>query len=121
MNLQGDGEGPNRAKLLYASQKNILCPNQRGRTRTMRFTSASTSCFNLGCDCSRQNRIVVGISVDGPKDIHDARRRFRNGGGSHALAMREIEALQRNRVPFHCISVITADAMEQPVQMYRFF
>ena len=35
--------------------------------------------------------------------------------------MRGIEALQRNRVPFHCISVITADAMEQPERMYRFF
>ena len=35
--------------------------------------------------------------------------------------MRGIEALQRNRVPFHCISVITADAMEQPQRMYRFF
>ena len=73
------------------------------------------------CDCFRRNRIVVGISVDGPEDIHDAHRRFRNGRGSHALAMRGIEALQRNRVPFHCISVITADAMEQPERMYRFF
>ena len=73
------------------------------------------------CDCFRRNRIVVGISVDGPEDIHDAHRRFRNGRGSHALAMRGIEALQSNRVPFHCISVITADAMEQPERMYRFF
>lgn len=73
------------------------------------------------CDCFRRNRIVVGISVDGPEHIHDAHRRFRNGRGSHALAMKGIEALHRNDVPFHCISVVTADAMEQPEQMYRFF
>ena len=24
-------------------------------------------------------------------------------------------------MPFHCISVVTADAMEQPERMYRFF
>ena len=67
--------------------------------------------------------MVVGINVDGPEDIHDAHRRFRYGRGSHshALAMRGIEALKRNRVPFHCISVITADAMDQPERMYRFF
>ena len=53
--------------------------------------------------------------------IHDAHRRFRNGRGSHALAMKGIEALHRNNVPFHCISVLTADAMEQPERMYRFF
>ena len=63
----------------------------------------------------------MGISVDGPEDIHDAHRRFRNGRGSHAMAMRGIEALHRNQVPFHCISVITADAMEQPERMYRFY
>ncbi len=55
------------------------------------------------CDCFRRNRIVVGISVDGPEDIHDANRRFRNGRGSHALALRGIEALHRKRcsVPLH--------------------
>jgi uncharacterized protein len=73
------------------------------------------------CDCFRRNRIVVGISVDGPEDIHDAHRRFRNGRGSHALAMKGIEALHRNDVPFHCIAVVTAAAMEQPERMYRFF
>lgn len=120
MNPQGDGDGPNRANLLYASQKNIFCRNLRGRTRPKRYTKASTSCFNIGCDCFRRNEIVVGISVDGPEDIHDAHRRFRDGRGSHAMAMRGIEALHRNQVPFHCISVITADAMEQPERMYRF-
>ena len=73
------------------------------------------------CNCFRRNQIVVGISVDGPEDIHDAHRRFRNGRGSHAMAMRGIEALHRNQVPFHCISVITADAMEQPERMYQFY
>ena len=46
------------------------------------------------CDCFRRNRIVVGISVDGPEDIHDSHQR---------------------------ISEVTADAMEQPERMYRFF
>ncbi|WP_413441006.1 cyclophane-forming radical SAM/SPASM peptide maturase GrrM/OscB [Synechococcus sp. MIT S1220] len=73
------------------------------------------------CDCFHRNRIVVGISVDGPIEIHDAHRCFRNGRGSHALAMNGIEALHRNDVPFHCISVLTSEAMEQPERMYRFF
>ena len=73
------------------------------------------------CDCFHRNRLIVGISVDGPEDIHDAHRRFRNGRGSHALAMKGIETLHRNDVHFHCISVLTAEAMEQPERMYRFF
>ena len=35
--------------------------------------------------------------------------------------MKGIEALHRNDIPFHCISVLTEDAMEQPERMYRFF
>ncbi|MFO7629970.1 MAG: cyclophane-forming radical SAM/SPASM peptide maturase GrrM/OscB [Prochlorococcaceae cyanobacterium] len=88
---------------------------------TQHVQTNATLINDAWCDCFRRNRIVVGISVDGPEDIHDANRRFRNGRGSHALAMRGIEALQRHDLPFHCISVITAAAMEQPERMYRFF
>jgi uncharacterized protein len=73
------------------------------------------------CACFRRNRILVGVSLDGPEAIHDAHRRFRNGNGSHALAMGGIEALRRHGVPFHVIAVVTATAMEQPEAMYRFF
>ena len=73
------------------------------------------------CECFRRNRIVVGVSVDGPAAIHDAHRRFRNGRGSHALTMGGIAALRRHGVPFHAIAVITAAAMEDPEAMYRFF
>jgi len=83
--------------------------------------SNATLINDAWCDCFQRNRIVVGISVDGPEHIHDAHRRFRNGRGSHALAMKGIDSLHRNDVPFHCISVVTADAMEQPEAMYRFF
>ena len=88
---------------------------------TQHVQTNATLINDAWCDCFRRNRIVVGISVDGPEDIHDAHRRFRNGRGSHAMAMKGIEALHRHEVPFHCISVVTADAMEQPERMYRFF
>lgn len=73
------------------------------------------------CDCFRRNRIVVGVSVDGPEDIHDSHRRFRNGRGSHALTMAGIACLRRHGIPFHAIAVITAAAMQQPQAIYRFF
>jgi uncharacterized protein len=73
------------------------------------------------CDCFRRNQIVVGVSVDGPEDIHDAHRRFRNQRGSHALTMKGIKTLQAHEVPFHAIAVITSAAMEDPERVYRFF
>ena len=105
-------------KILYQS---LADHDALGLDFTQHVQTNATLINDSWCDCFRRNRIVAGISVDGPEDIHDAHRRFRNGRGSHALAMKGIEALHRNDVPFHCISVLTEDAMEQPERMYRFF
>ena len=71
-------------------------------------------------DCFRRNRLVVGVSVDGPEWLHDAHRRFRNGRGSHAHTMRGIRLLQDQGVPFHAIAVLTEEALGQPEEMYAF-
>ena len=105
----------------FSLQRCLSEQGASGLDFTQHVQTNATLINDSWCDCFRRNRIVVGISVDGPEDIHDSHRRFRNGRGSHSLAMKGIEALHRNDVPFHCISVLTADAMEQPERMYRFF
>ena len=59
---------------------------------TQHVQTNATLINDAWCDCFHRNRIVVGISLDGPEDIHDSHRRLRNGSGSHALAMRGVEA-----------------------------
>ena len=71
-------------------------------------------------ECFKRNRIVVGVSVDGPEALHDSHRRFRNGQGSHARTMRGIRTLQTHGIPFHAIAVLTEEALGQPEQMYAF-
>ena len=102
--------GTTRQRRSYRSLEQF---NAQGLDFTQHVQTNATLINDAWCDCFRRNKIVVGISVDGPEDIHDAHRRFRNGRGSHAMAMKGIEALHRNDVPFHCISVVTADAPER--------
>ena len=71
-------------------------------------------------ECFKRNRIVVGVSVDGPEALHDVHRRFRNGRGSHAHTMRGIRTLQAHGIPFHAIAVLTEEALGQPEVMYAF-
>ena len=73
------------------------------------------------CECFVRNQIVVGVSIDGPEKIHDSHRKFDSGKGSHALSMRGIETMHRYDIPFHAIAVVTAEAMEDPEGMYKFF
>ena len=71
-------------------------------------------------ECIKRNRLVVGVSVDGPQAIHDSHRRYRNGSGSHAHTMCGIRTLQAHGIPFHAIAVLTSQALEQPEQIIAF-
>ncbi len=65
--------------------------------------------------------VVIGISLDGPSDLHDRHRKTRRGRGSYALTMRGIEKLQNHKFPFHIISVLTADSLRDPDCMFDFY
>ncbi len=69
----------------------------------------------------RAYNVRVGVSIDGPARLHDARRRTRAGGGSHALVMRGVDALRDAGQAFHVIAVLTADALREPDEVLDFF
>jgi len=73
------------------------------------------------CECFRRNDIHVGVSMDGPAFLHDAHRRTRTGLGSHAATMRGVEWLKRCEIPFHVISVLTADGLDHADTIFDFF
>jgi uncharacterized protein len=73
------------------------------------------------CACLERHGIAVGVSLDGPAFLHDAHRRTRTGLGTHAATMRGIAWLQRSGIPFHVISVLTADALDQAEAIFSFF
>lgn len=63
----------------------------------------------------------VGLSVDGPADLHDRHRRTRRGGGTHAGAMRGLSRLRAHRVPFHVLTVLTDAALDAPERLFEFY
>ncbi len=73
------------------------------------------------CGLFRSYKWLVGISIDGPEEMHDRYRRNRGGAGTWRQAMRGLEALQKNGVEFNVLCVVTAANVEQPREVYRFF
>lgn len=63
----------------------------------------------------------VGLSIDGPADLHDATRRTRRGRGTHAGAMRAVRLLQDQGVAFHVITVLTDRALDDPDRLFDFY
>jgi uncharacterized protein len=73
------------------------------------------------CDFFLRHEVQVGVSIDGPAFVHDAHRKTRAGLGSHAAAMRGVELLQRNGIPFNVIAVISESSLDYADDIYSFF
>jgi uncharacterized protein len=63
----------------------------------------------------------VGLSIDGPADLHNANRRTRRGQGTHDKAMRAVRLLQDQGLPFHVITVLTERALDYPERLFDFY
>jgi uncharacterized protein len=73
------------------------------------------------CDFIKHWNIRVGISVDGPKWIHDANRVDRAGRGTFDRVRRGIELLQVNGIEFSAIGVLSRKSLEYPDEIWAFF
>jgi len=63
----------------------------------------------------------VGLSLDGPADVHDRYRVARGGQPTHARVVRAFELLQRFRVPSDVLCVVHEANVRDPGRLYRFF
>lgn len=64
---------------------------------------------------------LVGISLDGNKDIHDLHRIDAQGQATYKRIMKGIQILNAHKVEFNILSVITAQSAREIVKNYRFF
>jgi len=54
----------------------------------------------------RAHDVLMGVSIDGPKDVHDAFRKDRKGRGSYERVEQGLRLLQCSNVPHRILSVI---------------
>lgn len=98
---------------------NSLLPNCIVLTHS--FQTNGTLINQPWCDFIKRHEIKIGVSIDGPKYIHDRYRLKRNGKGSFEDAMKGVEFLKKNEIDFHIISVITEFALDYPEEIFNFF
>jgi len=68
-----------------------------------------------------KNHFLVGISLDGPKSIHDFFRLDQKGMGTYQRIIDGIENLKKYQVDFNILSVVTSQLARHAHQVYRFF
>jgi serine-type anaerobic sulfatase-maturating enzyme len=67
----------------------------------------------------RRQKFLVGISLDGPADIHDAYRVNRGGRGTYAEVLRGVRLLQQHRVDYNVLTTVNAVNQDRPLDVYR--
>jgi serine-type anaerobic sulfatase-maturating enzyme len=73
------------------------------------------------CAFFKEKRFLVGLSVDGPRELHDAYRVDKGGKGSFDQVMRGWELLRKHAVDFNILCTVHAANVEHPLEVYRFF
>ena len=68
----------------------------------------------------RQEDFLVGLSLDGPRALHDEGRPDKQGRGSFDRVMRGIEVLKRHQVPFNALVTVSRAVSQKPLEVYRF-
>ena len=69
----------------------------------------------------KENNFLIGLSVDGPKEIHDTYRVNKGGAGSFDQVMRGWEVLKKHGVDFNILCTVHDANQDYPLEVYRFF
>ena len=69
----------------------------------------------------KENGFRVGISLDGPKEIHDAHRKFKNGKGTFDLVFQNVQRIQEKGISFGIVSVVTKESLLFAREIFDFF
>jgi uncharacterized protein len=72
------------------------------------------------CRFLHENKFLLGISIDGPKEFHDRYRLDHSGAGTFERVMRGIENCKKHEVEFSALIVLNNINVDQPARLFDF-
>jgi uncharacterized protein len=103
--------------VLYIEQKS----RELGRSVRVFTQTNGTTVTPKIVDFLKIHGISVGVSIDGPADLHDTARPRANGKGSFDQVMRGVSLLRDGGIRFGIITVLTRHNAKHAERMVQFF
>jgi uncharacterized protein len=72
------------------------------------------------CQFFKENNFLIGISIDGPRELHDIYRVDKKGEGSFDRVMRGLRLLQKHGVEYNVLTTVNRINADHPLEVYRF-
>lgn len=73
------------------------------------------------CSFLKDERFMVGISIDGPEDLHTAFRKQKNGKALYHETLNGYQLLKKYQIPCEALCVVNAINASEPIRLYEFF
>ncbi len=73
------------------------------------------------CVLLAEHRFLVGISIDGPPELHDRFRVDKRGAGSSTKVLAGLDLLRRHGVETNVLCTVNSANQHQPLEVYRYF
>jgi uncharacterized protein len=72
------------------------------------------------CSFFKKNQFLIGISIDGPREVHDFYRVDKKDGPTFDSVMNGILLLKKHQVEFNTLTVVNKINSQKPLEVYRF-
>lgn len=115
------GEAFMRPLAFYKRAVELQRRYARGRRIDNCIQTNGTMITEEWCRFLRDNRWLVGLSIDGPQEFHDEYRRTAAGRPSFQKVMQGIRMLNRYGVEWNAMAVVNDFNADYPLDFYRFF
>ena len=73
------------------------------------------------CKFLHENKFLVGLSLDGPREMHNAYRRDKGGNPVFDKVIQAVRLMQDHKVDFNILCTVNAVNSRHPLEVYRFF
>lgn len=73
------------------------------------------------CCFFKKHDFLIGISIDGPQELHDAYRVNKGGAGTFVQVMRGWRLLYEHGVEYNVLCTVHVANQDHPLDVYRFF
>ena len=92
-----------------------------GQVVTHTIQTNGTLLTDEWCAFLAEHRYLVGISIDGPRHLHDAYRLDKKGRPTFDRVIAGLERLQAHDVDVNVLCTVNSANQDSPLEVYRFF
>lgn len=68
----------------------------------------------------KKSNFLIGISIDGPKELHNAYRKTKSGNPSHDLVINGYNNLKLAKVDVNVLTTVNSKNEDRPLEVYRY-